>query len=156
MNKILYNTQTQLLQPWTAGDAPHVVALEPIYEELDLIQNERPDYNPGTHHLQPTEDINLETKTVTRGWTVVENPPIPAPEATPLQVRAFLIRRRMNLADIPALIAAKTAEGPEREEALMRWEKTLTFPKNYPLVVAVAAELNLSLDEVWDEILAIE
>lgn len=79
-----------------------------------------------------------------------------APEATPLQVHAFLIRRGISLESIPALIAAVTAEGEEREEALMRWDKTLSFPKEHPLVAAVAAQLELNLDEVWSSILAIE
>jgi hypothetical protein len=86
----------------------------------------------------------------------LQNVTPPAPEATPLHVRLFLERRGIDLDAIPAAIASVTAEGSARKEALIRWEKTLSFPKTHPLVIAVAAMLSLNLDEVWDEILAIE
>lgn len=156
MSKLLYNTATQLLQPWPAGDADHVVGLESIYQEFEVIQNDPPAYNADTHHLQAFQNIVREKQRVERGWNVVENIPPPTPEATPLQVRAFLMRRGVSLESIPAYIAAVTAEGPEREEALMRWDKTLSLPKAPPLVAAVAASLNLDLDQVWGSILAIE
>lgn len=37
----------------------------------------------------------------------------------------------------------------------MRWEYAVSFPRDYPLVVAVAAALNLDLDTAWDTIVAI-
>ena len=71
------------------------------------------------------------------------------PEAQSYQVRAFLVRHGIALSSIPDLITSLTAEGPEREEALMRWEFVTTFPKTHPLVMAVAQTLQLDLDEVW-------
>ena len=94
---------------------------------------------------------NLET-----AWAEIQNSAPPAPEATPLQVRLFLRRRGIDPETIPALIASVTAEGEAREEALERWKSTQSFPKAHPLVIAVAALLSLNLDEVWNEILAIE
>lgn len=156
MEKILYNTETQLFQPYTNRLGEDVVGLEPPLEIYALVQNERPEYNPATHHLQPVENTDHAAKEVTRGWAVVENPVPAAPSAEPIQVRAFLLRSGIPLESIPALITAVTVEGVEREEALMRWDKTLSFPKNHPLVAAVAGQLGLNLNEVWSSILAIE
>lgn len=78
------------------------------------------------------------------------------PEAAAYQVRAFLIRQGIALSSIPALITSLTAEGSERDEALMRWEFVSTFPKTHPLVAAAAQSLQLNLDEVWWSILEIE
>lgn len=154
--KLLYNKTTALLQPWPAGIAEHVESLESIYEEVEVIQGERPEFDPATHHLEPTETINLETLTVQRGWNVVENPPLQSPEAERHKVMEFLMRAAIPLESIPALISSVTQEGVERDVALMRWHEVPTFPKNHPLVIAVAAELDLNLDAVWDTILAIE
>jgi hypothetical protein len=89
-------------------------------------------------------------------WEQIQSTPQPAPPAAAYQVRAYLIRNGIDLASIPTLITSITAAGAERDEALMRWEFVANFPKNHPLVAAVAASLNLDLDQVWDSILAIE
>lgn len=154
--KLLYNKETGLLQPWPAGTADHVEALDPIYEEVEVIQNEKPEFDPATHYLEPTQTISLEDRTVTRGWTVVEAPVTPAPPAERYQVKEYLIRRGISLASIPAMIAAVTPEGVELDVALMRWDQVTSLPKNHPLVTAVAAQLSLNLDEVWDSIIAIK
>jgi len=78
------------------------------------------------------------------------------PNAENYQVKSFLIHHGIELDSIPALIASATAQGPDHKDALMRWHEVPTFPKGHPLVIAVAAALNLNLDEVWDGILAIE
>lgn len=153
--KLLYNKDTQRLQPWSAGDAEHVVGLESPLEEFDVIQAPRPEVDAG-HYLRETQVIDTEAKTVTRGYEMVAITPLPAPAAAAYQVREYLIRAGISLSDIPALIASATPEGAEREVALMRWEYVTNFPKEHPLVVAVASTLNLDVDQVWDSILAIE
>lgn len=154
--KLLYNKETGLLQPWSAGTADHVEALDPIYEEVEVIQNEKPEFDPATHHLQPMESIDHAAKTVTRGWNIVANPPIPAPDAEAFQIREYLMRNGIALTSIPTLIESVTTEGIERDVALMRWDRVTSLPKNHPLVTAVAAQLSLNLDEVWDSIIAIK
>lgn len=156
MKKLLYNTETQRFQPWTAGDAEHVVGLDPIYQEFEVFQSDPPSDVPAAHHLEATEAIDHEARTIQRGWRVVKNPVMPAREAERYKVKGYLIRHGIPLASIPERIAALTTEGPERTEALMRWDEVPSFPKEYPLVAAVAAALNINLDEVWDGILAIE
>ncbi|WP_397379711.1 hypothetical protein [Prosthecobacter sp.] len=154
--KLLYDTSTQLFKPYTNRLGEEIVGLDPIYRVYELAQSDPPSAVPEGHHLEATEEINHETRTIKRGWNVVENTPLPVPEAERYKVKGFLIRSGIPLESIPGRIASVTAEGPEREEALMRWFEVPTFPKEHPLVTAVAAALNLDLDQVWDSILAIE
>lgn len=155
--KLLYDTVSQrLIYQWPSADPDNIVGLDPRYEIYSVVQDPEPSTIPLKHHLEATEAINHEARTVTRGWNVVEDIPMPAPEATPLQVRAFLISQGISLDSIPTLIASVIEAGAAREEALMRWEYALSFPKDYTLVVAVANALNLDLDQVWGQILAIE
>lgn len=154
--KLLYDTSTQLFKPYPRSDNAEVVGLDPIYHVYSVIQNEAPAFDPATHHLEASETINHEARTVTRGWNVVENAPIPAPEAERYKVMEFLMRNGIPLDSIPGLIESVTEAGLERDVALMRWREVPTFPKEHPLVTAVAAELNLNLDAVWGTILAIE
>jgi hypothetical protein len=154
--RLLYNISTQQLQPYPRNDDEEVIGLDPVYLVYTVIQNAEPAFDPATHHLEASETVDHGAKTVTRGWDVVAIEPQPAPPAAAYQVRAYLIRNGIDLASIPTLIASITAAGAERDEALMRWEFVANFPKNHPLVAAVAASLNLDLDQVWDSILAIE
>jgi hypothetical protein len=102
----------------------------------------------GSQMIESDERLN--------GMEWVSKPTPSTPPAAAYQVRAYLIRNGIDLASIPTLITSITAAGPERDEALMRWEFVESFPKKHPLVAAVAASLNLDLDQVWGEILAIE
>lgn len=154
--RLLFQTQTQSFQPYPRSDDAEVIGLDPIYQVFTVNQDSEPSYDPGTHHLEATESVDHEAKTVTRGWNVIENPPIQSPEAERHKVMEFLMRAAIPLESIPSLIAAVAEEGVERDVALMRWHEVPTFPKDHPLVVAVAAALNLDLDAVWDTILAIE
>ena len=155
--KLLYDTSTQLFKPYPRSDDAEVVGLDPIYHVYSVIQNDPPEYDVATHHLEAaSEVIDHDAKTLTRGWNVVENQPMPVPEAERYKVMEFLMRNGIPLDSIPGLIESATEAGLERDVALMRWREVPTFPKEHPLVTAVAAELNLNLDAVWGTILAIE
>lgn len=72
--KLLYNTSTQLFQPYNRVDDEASAALDPIYQVYDVIQNDEPAYDPATHYLQPQESVDHEARTVTRSWQVVVIP----------------------------------------------------------------------------------
>lgn len=154
--KLLYNTSTQQLQPYPRGDDESVVGLDPMYEVYGVIQEDQPVYDPAVNHLEAVETIFHATKTVSRGWAIIANTPMPAPPAAAYQVRAFLIRKGIKLNNIPAIISASTTEGAERDEALMRWEFVTNIPKDHPLVSTVATLLGIDRDAVWESILTIE
>jgi hypothetical protein len=77
--KALYDTQTQALLPWPRIDEEPVVGLASHLLEMDVVQGPQPAYDPATQRLEKTEVIDVEARTVTRGWSVVE---VPAPTFT--------------------------------------------------------------------------
>ena len=72
--KILFHTPTQTLVPYPRADDEPVVGLDPDYEIFDVIQQSEPFYNPSTQYLSTTESIDTTSKTVTRGWQVIDLP----------------------------------------------------------------------------------
>jgi hypothetical protein len=72
--KALYNTQTQKLLPWPRIDEEPVVGLAAHLLEMDVVQEDKPEYDPATQRLEKTEVIEADARTVTRGWNVVEVP----------------------------------------------------------------------------------
>lgn len=77
------------------------------------------------------------------------------PDAEAYQVRAWMIRSGFSPDSIPSMISAAVPEGPQRDEALMRWEFAVRVPKDHPLVAVVAGGLKVSVDSVWWDILAL-
>jgi hypothetical protein len=117
--KILYNTQTQKLLPWPRIDDEPVVGLAAHLLEMTVVQEDQPAYDPATQRLEKTEVIDAETRTVTRGWSVVEVPvaTMTAEEAVSAYFSAYqtLALQRFEMALLqagkplgPAMTAAKT------------------------------------------------
>jgi hypothetical protein len=79
MARLLYNPSTAQLLAYPRQDNGPVIGLDPALVVLELIQLDPPDHNPATHRLDPTEVLDLEAATVTRGWQLV--PIAPAPPA---------------------------------------------------------------------------
>jgi hypothetical protein len=77
--KALYDTQTGNVLPWPRIDEEPVVGLDAHLLEMTVVQEDRPAYDPATQRLEKTEVIDTDTRTVTRGWSVVE---VPAPTFT--------------------------------------------------------------------------
>jgi hypothetical protein len=77
MPRLLYDTTTSTLAPYPRQDDEPVVGLDPRYLEMSIIQQEQPSYDPVTEQLAPTEAIDTDARTVTRGWTINELPIIP-------------------------------------------------------------------------------
>lgn len=88
-------------------------------------------------------------------WVIQEKSDSP-PKAQSYQVRAWLIRNGISLDAIPSIIEAAISSGPQRDEALMRWEYVDNIPIDHPLVTAVAAQLGLEVSAIWPEILGID
>ena len=78
MTRILYDLTTSTLVAYPRDDDGPVIGLDPDYLELTVIQEPQPAYDPATEQIAPTEAIDLDALTVTRGWELIELPP-PAP-----------------------------------------------------------------------------
>jgi hypothetical protein len=101
---------------------------------------------------------------VERGWIVttkanreiaVERSAIYSP-AENYQVRAWMIRGGMDPELVPTIIAQVVPEGPERKEALMRWDYAVRVPRDFPLVDVIGAQMGLTpeqIDAAWPAIL---
>ena len=81
-------------------------------------------------------------------------------DAEAYQVRVWMVRNGMDPDTVPGIIAAVTQDGPERQEALMRWEYAVRIPRNFPLVDAIGALMTPPLtpeaiDAAWPEICSI-
>lgn len=101
------------------------------------------------------------------GWALKEipSPPEPEPEPQPAsppvptltrrQLRlALLTRFGLTVEHVEAQIAAMPGTPIEREKAMIEWRDSLTYERNYPLVVALGAALGLTeaqIDAAWRE-----
>lgn len=139
MPRLLYDTLASTLHPYPRADDEPVLGLDPRYLEMDVLQQPAPSYDPATHQLQPTEDIDTAARTVTRGWTVVElPPPVPSPDWSRFKA-AILSNTAINAAlaqALPLAPAAATALAP----TLLQCEQgqTADFAAAWAAVLAVA------------------
>ena len=73
--KILYHLPTQTLRPWNRVDDEPVVELSAEYEIFTLVQEPIPEnFDASTQTLAGTQVIDIEAKTVTRGWEIINAP----------------------------------------------------------------------------------
>jgi len=80
------------------------------------------------------------------------------PSAESYQVRAWMIRGGMDPDLVPTIIAQVVPDGPQRKEALMRWDYAVRIPRDFPLVNVIGAAMNLTpeqIDAAWPEILTL-
>jgi hypothetical protein len=78
------------------------------------------------------------------------------PPAENYQVRAWMIRGGMDPNVVPQIIAQVVPDGPQRKEALMRWDYAVRVPRDFPLVDVIGAQMGLTpeqIDAAWPSIL---
>jgi hypothetical protein len=80
------------------------------------------------------------------------------PDAKRYQLKVWLIRNGIPLDTVPSIIEAAIPAGPDREEALVRWNDVELVPADHPLVAIVAAGMTppVTVADVWPEILDIK
>jgi hypothetical protein len=74
------------------------------------------------------------------------------------QVRAWMIRGGLDPDLVPTIIAQVVPDGPQRKEALMRWDYAVRIPRDFPLVNVIGAQMKLTpeqIDAAWPEILTL-
>jgi hypothetical protein len=116
MARLLYDTETATLRPYPRPDDEPVVGLDPRYLVMELLQEAQPAYDPATERLEPTESIDLDALTVTRGWAVIPLEPPAPPEPTPdwLGFAGWLYGYEPMAA---AMEAARASRDPQGEPA---------------------------------------
>ena len=159
--KKIYNLNTKQLLPYPRSDNEAVIGLADEF----IIVDEITEPFPGGD-VKSVQRIDIIAKTVTHGWENLSAEEIEQREASlviPLsyaksyQLKVWLIRNNIPLETVPDIIRANYPPGPERDEALIRWEYVESVPANHPLVAIVAAGLTppVVVADVWPEILAI-
>jgi hypothetical protein len=132
--KALYNTQTSTILPWPRIDDEPVVGLAAHLLEMDVVQEDKPEYDSATQRLEKTEVIDTQAQTVTRGWNVVEvsAPLVTAEEAVSAYFSAYQIAALQELR--MALMQANKPLGPKMtaaknwlESVLLSWAAAPTL-----------------------------
>jgi hypothetical protein len=136
--KILYHTPTASLKTYPRSDNEPVVGLSADYEIFEIVQESVPeDYNPATHSLSATQNIDTQAKTVTRGFEVVPLPPVTVTK------RSLLLK--MTAAQRQAIAAgiASMPEGQDKSNALIYYNNSTTVSRAHPMVSVFASILGL-------------
>ena len=103
---------------------------------------------------------------VERGWDIIDKTAeeiaaerlslyLPAEN---YQVRAWMIRGGLDPDLVPTIIAQVVPDGPQRKEALMRWDYAVRVPRDFPLTNVIGAQMGLTpeqIDAAWPEILTL-
>jgi hypothetical protein len=163
--KLIYNTETNLLQPWPRADDGPVEGLEPHLVEMTVVETETPEIDDATQRLEFQRTINVEARTVTQGMVAVDKTAdeiaaerrVKYPDAEAVDVRDWLLDQGISTTQIETQIAAMFPNHEvARAKALNRWDKATRIPRDHPLVVALGAALGFTaeeLDEEWASIL---
>ncbi len=116
MARLLYDTQTATLRPYPRPDDEPVVGLDPRYLSLALIEEPQPPYDQQAERIEPTEVIDLDALTVTRGWAIhpLEPPAPPEPAPDWLGFAGWLYSYGPMAA---AMTAARASSDPQGEPA---------------------------------------
>lgn len=142
--KILFHLPTQTLRAYPRQDDEPVVGLSADFEIFEVVQEDEPEYNSVTHHLEPTETINTETKTVLRGWAVVAN------SVVPITVTRAALKMALGQAvcsEVDAWIAA-ISDATAQFQARTWWTEAPSVRQNHPVVEQFRIALGRSTAEV--------
>lgn len=137
--KILYHTPTQTLRSYPRADDEPVVGLSADYQVFDVIQAPPPNYDGTTHYLSPTETVNVEAKTITRGWevAVIQTPPLTVTK------RSLLLKMTPTQTSALAAWMASMPEGIKKRDAQIYYRDSTTVSRSHPMVGFFGAALNL-------------
>lgn len=163
MKKLIYNTTTNLLQPWPRADGEAVEGLAPHLLEMTVIETETPTIDDTTQRLEFSRSIDVEARTVTQGMVAVDKSAeeiaqerrVKYPDAAKYQVREWLIDQGIDLDSIPVVLATMIPDETALKKAVNRWEAVERIPRDHPLVVALGAQLGFTpeqLDAEWPAI----
>lgn len=163
--KLLYNSQTQMLQPWPRADDGEVVGLDAHLIPMTETTLEDQEFDAETHKLEVQRTIDVEAQTVTVQRVAVELTEQEIaerrrslfPDAEAVDVRDWLLDQGITAADVEAQIALMFPDDQlATAKALNRWEYAVRVPRDHPLVVALGNALGFTqaqLDTEWANVL---
>lgn len=145
--KEIYNINTGVLYPWPRCDEGEVEGLAPHLLPMTIIQEPPPTLGRWQTLVPSSPQINIQARTITRGWTVTEVEPV----VTMRSLRFALITA--NLYNAVEGVVMTTAEGK------VWWQSSQTVRRNHDVVTALASSLNLTdaqIDALFESAAEIE
>lgn len=150
--KTLYDTTTQVLVPYPRSDDEDVVGLDSRYLILTVTQDSQPSIAEG-ESLTATENIDLESLTVTRGWQI-NSAPSPIDYKVWFNVQQFMAEFTMEEMAVIALSTDPTIAALRLQ--LTTWFSTIES-NDIRVVTGLnkLVELGILSEERKNEIIAI-
>lgn len=77
-NLVLFDSETDKVLDYPRADEQPVQQLDPRYQVLRIVREDRPEYDEATHYVRETRTVDLASGEWRWGWELIELPP-PAP-----------------------------------------------------------------------------
>lgn len=134
--KLIYDTQAATLHPWPRIDDAEIVGLAPHLLPLTVIDETRPEASRWQVISAAEPQVDVEARTVTRGWTVTDVEPM----VTMRSLRFALVAASLYDAIYSAAVATTAGK--------VWWESSQTVRRHHPFVEALAEALNQTTEQI--------
>lgn len=134
--KLIYDTQAATLHPWPRIDDAEIVGLAPHLLPLTVIDETRPEASRWQVISAAEPQVDVEARTVTRGWTVTDVEPM----VTMRSLRFALVAASLYDAIYSAAVATTAGK--------VWWESSQTVRRHHPFVEALAEALNQTTAQI--------
>lgn len=143
--KIIFNTETGETSPYPRADDEPVIGLAAPLITLEVVTDPQPVINPETHYLESVTGRDGDTWRTT--WEKKEIAPFVEPIAGIAKSQLRIWLKNNGITDLVTEAIQKLDE-PPRSEAEIRWECTMVYERNHPLVAAIGEKLNMNSDDL--------
>ena len=125
---VLFDSETGKVLDYPRADEEPVQQLDPRYQVLRIVREERPEYDETTHYVRETRAVDLTAGEWRWGWELLERP-VPPPAADWTRFKATVMSNpQVNLAlsgglgqvpaaaiSLPATVLASSSGGDVRD-----------------------------------------
>jgi hypothetical protein len=134
--KLLYDTQTGAVLSWPRGDEEDVVGLASHLLPVEAIDQPLPDVGRWQVISAAAPQVDVEARTVTRGWVVTDVEPV----VTMRSLRFALVAAELYNAVYSA--AMSTTAGK------VWWESSQTVRRHHPFVAALGEAIGQTTEQI--------
>ena len=127
-NLVLFDSETDKVLDYPRADEQPVQQLDPRYQVLRIVREDKPEHDGATHYVRETRTIDLDAGEWRWGWELIERP-VPPPAADWGRFKATVMSNpQVNLAlsgglgqvpaaaiSLPATVLASAAGGDVRD-----------------------------------------
>lgn len=127
-NLVLFDSETGTVLSYPRDDEKPVAQLDPRYQVLRVVREDKPEHDEATHYVRPTRTVDLDAGEWRWGWELIERP-VPPPVADWGRFKATVMNNpQVNLAlsgglgqvpaaaiSLPATVLASSSGGDVRD-----------------------------------------